>query len=1041
MVEGVTLGAGFVSARVAWLAALDVSGVLPERTVLVRTEAVAHTWRRQLAAAGRTDLLIGTRFVTPLSAAVATLERAGVPFTSGEELVRPSRITALLPRRLSFRAFDLEVLRDRPGWGAALAASLFDVEAAALDGPTLRASADLRCTDLALLLEKIDALAANSWTVSRTLDEATERLQADPSLWPFGAPCLAEVGGHESVVLARWLRTIPGISLRYQSASPRRARHDERVDYLFGDLADEASTPPHRTERDLLAAYLFAPPDLITDSTRPRSTGPDGTVHLEEHAGVEAELDAAVTWVVAEIAEHNTPLEQIAIVIPRIDPLASLLAERLTELAPDSAHVIGGVPSTSTAAGARIHTVLTALASNLHIDELADLLPLLTLADEDLTLSRRDAIELLDLLGTAGGSTAHPEGALEWHARTPTQLGALTAALASHSKNEDADRDRISLERTIKHLHALEPALAALDGVARPLIAGKPLHEIWAALETFLTNHVRTGIDGTRIVTALRDAFAPLITAQLLSGHDALLAILQTFRALRLPLGRFGQPRITIAALHDAVGLAFRAVRVMGLAEGSLPSNPREDAVLPDAARATLGAGVIRADLRVLAQLHALHRIVTSTSERIALSVARMDLDGRYREPSGVLLEAAAALGRPSLGKEQSVIPDAAVMRRAYFEPARAHLDAIRARWPIRGRAVLERAARTRQVPGAWHTDSLLALERITRRPVPGTPSAMDGWFPEGAFVALPGSSAEQPASASAIGMMLGCPHRFLYERVLGWKTPPEVGDSGAIDPMSYGTLFHETAETFYREHGAAFCAQKRKLDAWMATADLIADAQFAMFLESYPLIGSDVRDAHRQRLRRDLRTLLAADWAPKKTFIDVERPFGPIKLELGGAPIFLHGFIDRLDVIDGATLVRDLKTGKAKPRKEGKFRPPYDVQIGIYGLVTRAMAKKWGVPKVIRAAYVYPSDSTGDDRDFTTDFNELATATEQWVSTAAGLLRERTFPRSPDGKDCTFCSFKPVCGPSPNERASTLLVGGAGSLDAFATIKAGDHG
>src|SRR4051812_7700878 len=87
--EGAPLPIGLVAeARVRWLSELDVPALLPERTVIVGNEATAHAWRRDVVDA-RPDLLIGTRFITPIAAATAVLELAGVTFSTGEEAVRP----------------------------------------------------------------------------------------------------------------------------------------------------------------------------------------------------------------------------------------------------------------------------------------------------------------------------------------------------------------------------------------------------------------------------------------------------------------------------------------------------------------------------------------------------------------------------------------------------------------------------------------------------------------------------------------------------------------------------------------------------------------------------------------------------------------------------------------------------------------------------------------------------------------------------------------------------------------------------------------
>ena len=156
--------------RTRWLSSLAVDGTLPERTVIVRNEAVAHAWRRDLAEVAPA-LLIGTRFITSIAAARALLEAEGVTFSMGEEAVRAARIIALLGEELPFQGFDQQVLREKRGWGDAIAAAIGDVDNAELGPAALRDTADPRCVDVALLLERVDALAATSWTAIRVLRE------------------------------------------------------------------------------------------------------------------------------------------------------------------------------------------------------------------------------------------------------------------------------------------------------------------------------------------------------------------------------------------------------------------------------------------------------------------------------------------------------------------------------------------------------------------------------------------------------------------------------------------------------------------------------------------------------------------------------------------------------------------------------------------------------------------------------------------------------------------------------------------------------
>ena len=85
---------------------------------------------------------------------------------------------------------------------------------------------------------------------------------------------------------------------------------------------------------------------------------------------------------------------------------------------------------------------------------------------------------------------------------------------------------------------------------------------------------------------------------------------------------------------------------------------------------------------------------------------------------------------------------------------------------------------------------------------------------------------------------------------MLGWTAPPELLHEGSIDLLSYGSLFHETAEAFYRTYGSAFFNSSRTLSRiGNASATRVSDERFSEFLETYPLVGADVQRAQRERL------------------------------------------------------------------------------------------------------------------------------------------------------------------------------------------------
>ena len=1055
-------------------------GPLPCRTVLVLREAVAHVLRRELIRSGQGNALAGTRFLPPAAAAVEVLREAGIQFAAGEESLRPTRILVLFRSDLPLAHFPLELLRATPGWDDAFARTISDLEAAGLRPADLETSgsSDL-LRDVAAIWRALEDSAGCSWTVQRIYSEAAAALENNPNLWIFPGPALACAGGDVTRAEARFLSAIPGVTLGLLAARPIRKRYLDRMEALLGKDARDAllSTKfplAKATERDLLASFLFESPAVLAEPGRPRSAGPDGTVDLEEHSGVEAELEATADWVARQIGD-GIPLEEIAVLVPSLDTVAGLVVDRIRRLPHRdgtalSVFAAGGLPLTSTSAGARALAVIRALLTHLETSALSDVLPALRTKAGDGSnghhLSHADADVLLWSLGTAGGNPARPEGALEWSVRAAERQGEITTSLALAAEEDEEVGDSHQLRRfeDIKeNLIAVTPALDALVDVARLAIRPATLAELWPAVRQFFADWLLQPGDGPRVHVLLDARLDPLASDSAcgsLTGDDALRVIEETIGALRLSTGRFGDPAVYVGSVQSAVGLSFRAVRVIGLTEGRLPSMPREDPVMPDSIRATLLTGrtpasnawVTTAADRALEDLHALDVAIRGAQTRVALSFPRMDLDRSQREPSSVLLEAAAALGRPNstTGAAGRTIPDAASLERDAFEPARKAAADFRRAKPLGEAAWQDGVSRGElAIPSPWRGVASLDLSRIEQlRLLDGKGGAMDGLLAVSDLAMLiPGITRDRPISPSALATLLGCPHRFLLQSLLGFRESGGALPQREIGQPFYGNLFHEAAKRFSEQNGTAFASRTEPLAAWRARADAVADSAFADLMKEYPLVGEGVRAHERDRLRSDLWELL--DYERQKhrprRLIAAERSFGrpdPLELEIGAARLFVNGRIDRLEVEGTTTIVTDFKTGKPHPRtgKEQDPDPVIDLQLAVYALAARSLAREWKTPRKVTGAYLYIGRSTPAERAFDEDFEEsLLPAAETWLTVANGLLSDRIFPRTLHRNDCNYCGFKPVCGDDALRRSGELADGATGTLGAFRKLKLGE--
>ncbi len=1055
------------------VARLPAEGPLPCRTVLVLREHVAHCLRRELLRIGRAEVLAGTRFVPLLAAAVDVLHGAGVEFSAGEDTLRSARLRELFRTELPLRYFNLQSLRSNLGWNEAFARTIAQLEHAGLRPDELAQAADEpRLPDVAVIWRRLDEAAGHSWTSGRVFAEAAALLEASPNHWPFDGLVLAAVSAEMNAAQARFVRAVPGMSICIVAARPLREHYLERLEQLFGDacsagVRDSAAPRKDETELDLLQSYLFERPDVLARPDRPRSEGPDGTVHLEEQAGVEAEVEAAADWVGRQIIEYGTPLEEIALLMPAMDPLAEVLVERLRRLPwEDGAmpvYVAGGVPVTSMAAGARTLAVVRALRAHLSAGMLADVLPALRTEDPERNhLSRGGAMDLAYSLGTIGGSTNRPADALAWLGRPQEREWKLEEQLEKASEAEGDEeqagmaRRARDLERLLRDLRAIRPALNALVEVARVVLANEPLAEVWRVLCEFLETWLLAPGQGLQVPSLLGDALRVASAdagCRGLRGHEALEFVEERLRSLRVPTGRFGEPAVYVGTLRDALGLRFRAVRIIGLSEGALPSAPREDPVLPETARRRLHEALLpSAADRALAQLHALDRIVRDAGGSVVLSAPRLTGDRVDREASSIFIEAAAALGRPerATGKRERVIPDSTALRRDAFAPAREQAASFRSASPLLVSAWQDRVASLRTgLPSAWRGDAKFDLERIETLTHCDSWGGLDGLIgSKGPAPAMRGVSVESPVSASRLRTLLECPHRFLFEHVLSWSEPAAPPSLREIEPVSYGGLFHRVAEQFYRAHGQVFGERQSTLESWLTVADELVGREFEEFCRSYPLVGTAVRRQQHERLRRDFRTFLNYDWndGVPRQFVAAERPFGypdALQIDVRDESLFVRGFIDRVDVEKRRTLVRDLKTGHPHPREGDEAEPDHvrDLQIAIYGMVARQLARNWEVPGAIAAAYTYADVRGESERSFRDDFPALQALAETWLATAARLLKERYFPLSPVEDDCKYCAFEPLCGDQAQGRVRRLLESSSGALAEFLAMKLAQEG
>ena len=258
------------------LRGLPIEGPLPNRTVLVPRAGIAHVLRRELIRNAQQHALAGTRFVSPRIAAMEVLRGAGIEFEPGEETLRTARLAALFRSALVLRHFPIDLLLSTPGWDDAFARTISDLEGAGLRPEDVEPGASPQLQDVLTLWRALEESAGRCWTTGRIYREASLVLEANSNAWSFPGAALVFVTSDLPSVEARFLRAIPDLTVALVAARPVRKRYVERMENLLGaevgDALRSAEAPrAAKSERDLLASYLFEPPIVLADPGRPRS--------------------------------------------------------------------------------------------------------------------------------------------------------------------------------------------------------------------------------------------------------------------------------------------------------------------------------------------------------------------------------------------------------------------------------------------------------------------------------------------------------------------------------------------------------------------------------------------------------------------------------------------------------------------------------------------------------------------------------------------------------------------------------------------------
>jgi ATP-dependent helicase/DNAse subunit B len=402
----------------------------------------------------------------------------------------------------------------------------------------------------------------------------------------------------------------------------------------------------------------------------------------------------------------------------------------------------------------------------------------------------------------------------------------------------------------------------------------------------------------------------------------------------RLPT-RPGREEILVADAVAARGIPFRAVAVLGLAEGEFPSTLSEDPFLRDIDRRRLREGF---DLSLQpstesAEAEFFYEAITRPRERLLLTRPRLADNGSPWQASPFWEETRRLVDvTPQILTSESIpMPDKAASwpelmeSLATFHAHNDFRDWVQKTAPARQKA-LDLAVHILGVrsqpllpdasPG-HHNGDLTSLEDVFRRRF--GPRRM--W------------------SASRLEAYRTCPFSFFVGTVLGLE--PREEPSEGLDARQLGNIYHRILEQVYR---TAEVSDPHDLEQLVAALPSVAGRVLdkAPEREGFRETAwwAQTRDEIRENVQRSLVALaeIQGDFVP----LEYEAAFGlkdqpELVVRQGDDQLRLCGFIDRVDrAPDGRLRIIDYKTAGPWAYTNKALTDGKRLQLPLYALGAR---------------------------------------------------------------------------------------------------------
>ncbi len=468
---------------------------------------------------------------------------------------------------------------------------------------------------------------------------------------------------------------------------------------------------------------------------------------------------------------------------------------------------------------------------------------------------------------------------------------------------------------------------------------------------------------------------------------------------------------VLVADATRARGLAFRAVALLGLAEGEFPRALTEDPLLRDGDRARLRDefGLAIDPSTDTAETEYFYEAVTRSRERLLFTRPRIADNGAPWQPS------------------------------PYWEEVRRLVDATPRRLTSRSRPapgeaaswpeLMETLAASPRETDAWawasarrpahyaaieHAQGIIA-QRIQDDSDEAGPH--DGDLRRWQEVFSGSFGPDHVWSASRLETYRTCPFFFFIGRVLDLepREPPTEG----LDARQLGNIYHRILEELYQcvGVGADLAALREALPA---VAETILDE--APREEGFRVTAwwKETRREIEENVARSIEALESVDdgfsfYRAEQTFGIAGKPGPPLVIRdpTSGDRLRLHGYIDRIDrAASGArrgVRVIDYKTAGPYAYTKRALEEGKKLQLPLYAL---AAERALGLGDVVEGFYWHVQHAQPSSFSLARSGPQAAMATAVTHAWAAvrGTRRGHFVPRAPEGGCPRYCPAAGFC-------------------------------